>query len=52
MPSAVASLAPARAPGRARDDGAAIVRIAALKKTFGDLERSASCRSTSAMGSF
>src|SRR6516164_6544166 len=38
MPSAVASSAPARAPGRARDDGAAIVRIAALKKTFGDLE--------------
>ena len=38
MRSAVASSAPARAPGRARDDGAAIVRIAALKKTFGDLE--------------
>ncbi len=38
MRSAVASSAPARAPGRARDDGAAIVSIAALKKTFGDLE--------------
>ena len=38
MRSAVGSLAPARAPGRARGDGAAIVRIAALKKTFGDLE--------------
>jgi NitT/TauT family transport system ATP-binding protein len=38
MRSAVGSPAPARAPGRARDDGAAIVRIAALKKTFGDLE--------------
>ena len=38
MRSAVASSAPARAPGHARDDGAAIVRIAALKKTFGDLE--------------
>ena len=38
MRSAVASSAPARVPGRARDDGAAIVSIAALKKTFGDLE--------------
>ena len=38
MRSAVVSSAPARAPGRARDAGAAIVRIAALKKTFGDLE--------------
>ena len=38
MRSAVASSAPARALGRARDDGAAIVSIAALKKTFGDLE--------------
>jgi NitT/TauT family transport system ATP-binding protein len=38
MRSAVASSAPARAPGRARDDGAATVSIAALKKTFGDLE--------------
>jgi len=38
MRSAVGSSAPARASGRARDDGAAIVRIAALKKIFGDLE--------------
>ena len=38
MRSAVGSPAPARTPGRARDDGTAIVRIAALKKTFGDLE--------------
>jgi len=38
MRSAVASPPPGLAPGRARDDGAAIVRIAALKKTFGDLE--------------
>ena len=38
MRSAVASSAPARVPGRARDDGVAIVSIAALKKTFGDLE--------------
>ncbi len=38
MRSAVASSAPAQVPGRARDDGAAIVSIAALKKTFGDLE--------------
>jgi len=38
MRSAVASSAPARVPGRARDDGAAIVSIAALKKIFGDLE--------------
>src|SRR5262245_16216569 len=38
MRSAVASPPPGLAPGRARGDGAAIVRIAALKKTFGDLE--------------
>ena len=38
MRSAVASPPPALAPARARGDGAAIVRIAALKKTFGDLE--------------
>ena len=38
MRSAVASPPPGLAPGRARGDGAAIVRITALKKTFGDLE--------------
>jgi len=38
MRSAVASPPPGLAPGCARGDGAAIVRIAALKKTFGDLE--------------
>jgi NitT/TauT family transport system ATP-binding protein len=38
MRSAVASPPPGLAPARARGDGAAIVRIAALKKTFGDLE--------------
>jgi NitT/TauT family transport system ATP-binding protein len=38
MRSAVASPAPGPAPGCAHDDGAAIVRIAALKKSFGDLE--------------
>jgi NitT/TauT family transport system ATP-binding protein len=38
MRSAVASPPPGVAPACARGDGAAIVRIAALKKTFGDLE--------------
>jgi NitT/TauT family transport system ATP-binding protein len=38
MRSAVASPPPGPAPACARGDSAAIVRIAALKKTFGDLE--------------